>query len=81
MKKELVLVEGTVGEIETYHVGVGNIWTRDGKLSGKVSVWNSKEETTVTCAKGDVIKIGKLTIQIKSLKENDKDPSSITLTW
>lgn len=80
MKNELVIVEGTVGEIEGYSVGVGNIWTRDGKLSAKINVWNSKEEVTATCAKGDEVKIGRLVIKVKSLKENT-GRSSVTLIW
>lgn len=81
MKKELVIVEGTVGEIEGHSVGVGNIWTRDGKLSAKISVWDSKEEVTATCAKGDELKIGSIKIKVKTVKENENGTGSVTLVW
>lgn len=81
MKKELLLTEGVVGQIESYNVGTANIWTRDGKLSVQVSIWNATERVKKICAKGDKLAIGSLKIVVKDVKENDNGTGSVTLTW
>lgn len=81
MKKELLLTEGVVGQIESYNVGTANIWTRDGKLSVQISIWNAIERVKKICAKGDKLAIGSLKIVVKDVKENDNGTGSVTLTW
>ena len=74
MKEQLIITENTVGTIGNYSIGVANIWEREGKLTGIVSIWDQADpehSQSFTVGKGDSFTYNSVKYTITEIKPSD----------